>query len=492
MGRHRFLIGVASCTEVVKICYTLREAIDTNAVTSVFVARISTSVLALPSLPLRPISPGDHASILHPAGRGRVTIARKADGRWRETSVPVSDITYAVRHLQGEQDVYLTQNRFHGRRRLVSRLAELDALFIDLDYYKTEHGDAHPQHVLGLALEALEQARIPCPSFAVSSGRGLALIWLHRPVPRAALPRWRACQQMLCRILEPLGADRQATDAARVLRLIGTRNSRSDTLVEAIMPVGDIWDFDLLADEILPIPRVQLIALCLERAKRRSVHPGAKPRPMRWFTAAGLWELRLAELQRLLEHRWFGALPAGQRNLWMLLAGVATSYLVPASVIHREIVALADQATGGHWLEREAATSMSAVIARAEQAARGERIEYRGKPIDPRYRFRTDTIIDQLGITEAEMRAGDFRHLVSAEIRREHHRAAELQRRRAASMAPRQTYEEHSLSQLKPWQDEGISRRTWYRRRGTSPCRCMVAEPSASAGATLLVPARLG
>jgi hypothetical protein len=29
---------------------------------------------------------------------------------------------------------------------------------------------------------------------------------------------------------------------------------------------------------------------------------------------------------------------------------------------------------------------------------------------------------------------------------------------------------------LKPWEAEGVSRRTWYRRRGTSLSRCMVGE----------------
>lgn len=41
--------------------------------------------------------------------------------------------------------------------------------------------------------------------------------------------------------------------------------------------------------------------------------------------------------------------------------------------------------------------------------------------------------------------------------------------RRAAGMTPRSEYEKGGLSTAKPWEAEGISRRTWYRRRGTSP-----------------------
>ena len=202
------------------------------------------------------------------------------------------------------------------------------------------------------------------------------------------------------------------------------------------------------------------------------------PSPARWFDSAGLWELRLAELQRLREHRWLGALPEGQRDLWMLLAGVAVGYLVPGPMVRREILALADEVTGGRWRERETVSRMGAVIARAERAARGEKVEYRGKPVDPRYRFRTTTIVEALGITEAEMRACGFRHLVSPEIRREHHRLDKTRRRRELGMVPRPEYEAKSASRLEPWRAEGVSRRTWYRRRGTSLSRCMVAEPS--------------
>jgi hypothetical protein len=69
--------------------------------------------------PLHLRTPDDHAMVLHPAELGRVTIARRlASGAWREASVPVSDLPYAVRQFQGEHDVYLTQNCFFSRRPL--------------------------------------------------------------------------------------------------------------------------------------------------------------------------------------------------------------------------------------------------------------------------------------------------------------------------------------------------------------------------------------
>ncbi|WP_159718581.1 hypothetical protein [Geminicoccus flavidas] len=420
-------------------------------------------------------SPEDHAAALHAGGRGHVTIARKHGGAWHESAIPVPELPYAVRQLRGVEDIYITQNRFFGPRRLVAHLAALNALFIDLDYYRTPHADAHPQHVLALALEALERAEQPSPSFALDTGRGLALVWLHTPLPRAALPRWRACQKELYTTLKQLGADPLATDAARVLRLTGTRNSRVDRLVEALTPVGQLWNFDLLADEILPLTRSEIISLRLERAAHRP-HDRLRPRPACCFEAAGLWEGRLAELQLLLKHRWFDSLPTGERDAWLVLGGTAMGYLVPGRMVRREIHALAHEVTGGHWSTRETDSRMSSVIRRAEYAALGRKIEYGGRLVDPRYRFCTETIVEMLGITENEMRSCGFRHLVTLDIRREHDRQRQAKTRRAHGAVPRAEYEAQALNRIKPWEAEGISRATWYRRRETGPSRCMVGE----------------
>ncbi len=53
------------------------------------------------------------------------------------------------------------------------------------------------------------------------SGRGLYVLWLLRPAPRAALPKWAAVQKYLTATLADLGADPAAINAARLLRLGG-------------------------------------------------------------------------------------------------------------------------------------------------------------------------------------------------------------------------------------------------------------------------------
>jgi hypothetical protein len=58
-----------------------------------------------------------------------------------------------------------------------------------------------------------------------------------------------------------------------------------------------------------------------------------------------------------------------------------------------------------------------------------------------------------------------------AQQRKAKKRARDRSRRRRAGVVPRQAYLAKSLTKQKPWEAEGICRRTWERRRAESPCR---------------------
>ncbi len=386
------------------------------------------------------VTPEDHAAVLHPyvAGNmGLITIAQRDLNRWHEQRVPIKELSYAVRALAGAPASYLSQHRFRGPRR-IAHLWQLGALWADLDYHKVpEWQGKDPRWVFEAALDLLADARIPKPTFAVATGRGLALVWTHHAAPRGALPRWNACQRVLYQTLRPLGADRAALDAARVLRIVGSVHERSGQTVAAISPVGHTWDFDVLADEILPLTRGELLDLRVQRATRRARTPrdGDKsPRPA--FTAASLWEGRLTDLQTLLDLRWWGELPAGQRDTWLFLAITAMSWLAEPKVLQREAWALAKQAGG--WDEREASVRLQAIFQRAQKAAQGQEIEWRGQLIDPRYRFRNQTMIEWLGITPEEQR--HMRVLIGADEARRREREQRRQQRREEGMQSRDAY----------------------------------------------------
>ena len=384
----------------------------------------------------------EHSALLHPAGDatdGRVSIAHiDGSGQWRERSYPVGDLEDLIPDLAGRRDTYISQHRFTARREMV-QLWQLGAMYVDIDFHTIpELAGMDPRGVLEDALIALERARKPSPTLAIFSGRGLYLIWLHTPVPRMVVSRWNACQRELWQALKPFGADRGALDAARVLRLSGTVNSRSGAVVERIAPVGDVWPFEDLVAEILPMDRGEVAEVRDIRAARAMRRPSERLIvPPKGFTPGTLWAGRLGDLQRLRDLRFLDKkLPPGQRDYWMLIAGVAMSWVAVPQALQREIVALSREVSG--WSDRESATRLSAVMKRAHMAARGEKIEFNGHLVDPRYHYRNSTIIDLLEITPSEEREMDT--LISSDERRRRERMRDEKRRRDAGMVSRDEY----------------------------------------------------
>ncbi len=364
-------------------------------------------------------TPREHGELLHAGGKGTIAVSKKRPDRplypWDERNYPVEVAIDLLDHYRGRDDVYLSTQRFRGRRR-VAQLLSLSSLHADLDYYKVpELKGTSPGRVLEGTLGALERARKPEPSLAIFSGRGLYLMWLHSPIPRAALPRWEACQRELREVLRPFGADGQALDAARVLRVVGTRHGGTGASVEALTRPGEAMPFDELARVILPAGRGELRDIRVQRALRRP----RKAQERLWgapegYNAATLWEARLGDLQRLRELRWFGEPMPDFRDRWMFVAGVAMSWLAIPSVLRRELYALSREVGG--WTEATSRSKLHAVFRTAHEAARGEKVEWAGMKVDPRYRLKNKTIIEALEISPEEER--EMRTIIGDDERR--------------------------------------------------------------------------
>lgn len=410
---------------------------------------------------LAPLLAADHVRILHPPERrGFASIARSRE-RWVETAVSIAELPEFASRMQGEADVFISQQSFWGWRRIV-QLAQLGAVYSDLDYRTTRWLGQSPETVAYEVLSSLDGGGLPAPSYILATGRGLLAVWLHDFVPRDALPRWIAIQQHLCDFLRPFGADPRALDAARVFRLAGTVHGRVNVCVRPVWMVTPAsqmwrWDFEDLAREVLPVQRMELETLSRTRAtniaSKTAAHPCSR------LSAATYHEAVLADLQRLRHYRWFGSLPAGHRDTWLFLACNSVAWLAPPAVLEREFRALAREVAG--WDHRECDSRMASVLRRAGVAARGHKIEWRGQQVDPRYKIRVSTIIEWLDVSRAEMRGAGLRVLVDADVARE--RAVERKQasRRRAGVKERAEYTaqaETRRSAIQLLRDRGL---TW-------------------------------
>src|SRR5450830_1289498 len=165
-------------------------------------------------------TPEDHVNLVHNNQKETVILwsSRSAGRKWH-TLPAEKKFKAKIAELNNSLDVFITPNEFHGWRRL-ELLSQLNAQFVDLD----AHNGEDVLELVERARVALIAAKIPEPSFIVWTGRGAHFYWLIKPTPASALPRWQAVQRELIAIT---GADKMCADATRLMRLVGSINSKT-------------------------------------------------------------------------------------------------------------------------------------------------------------------------------------------------------------------------------------------------------------------------
>lgn len=224
--------------------------------------------------------------------KGWITLAQKdpRTKRFRQYHYQPEELASSLSEWMGE-DVYYSQNTFFKPQRRIDNIRQLRSLYVDLDVYTL---NMTPEWVLGkLELEYFGHV-IPDPNLVIFSGRGLVLIWNIQPIPHMAMPLWRAVENYLMEQLKELGADPKATDPARIFRLAGTINSKSNAVVRTQQRHAYRYDIHDLQYDYLPelSPKVQ-------KVKKR----GPKPRILRMFNTYTLHLSRARDLAKLVELR---------------------------------------------------------------------------------------------------------------------------------------------------------------------------------------------
>lgn len=185
-------------------------------------------------------------------------------------------------------NTYISLNTFYKPQRRIETVKELNALYIDLDCYNTEF--TKNQIVMDLE-ENYFNRNIPIPNFVIDSGRGLYLIWLINKVPYKALPLWKAIEEYLYKQLKHFGADRKALDCTRILRVPGSNNSKSNTVVKILDEYDYVYDLREIQQGFLPE---------LEPNKKKK----GRPNKINFiFRERSLYNARIQDITKLCELR---------------------------------------------------------------------------------------------------------------------------------------------------------------------------------------------
>lgn len=137
-----------------------------------------------------------------------------------------------------EADCYMSMNPLVVKDKHIKRdkehVGRLKWLYVDLDFYGSVYKEFTKRQILGLLELDYFGKGIPQPTYVIDSGRGLYLLWRIDEHIKA-YSRWVSMQNYLAGQLEEFGADRKVTsDSARVLRCIGSINSKSGTEVHIL------------------------------------------------------------------------------------------------------------------------------------------------------------------------------------------------------------------------------------------------------------------
>lgn len=310
----------------------------------------------------------DYLNLLHGDSKGWITKSEIKNG-YNQWHYRYNEL---IKQDFKQENIYTSMNTFYNTYRRIECIKELKAHFVDLDIYKTKFTQ---EQILMNLEENYFNISIPRPNFIIDSGRGLYLIWLINAVPNKALPLWKAIEEYLYNQLKDFGADRQALDPARILRVPGSINSKSNTTVEILDKYEYVYDIREIQKEYLPELE--------EKAKRR----GRPRKTVFIYRERSLYYARIQDLIKLCELRDYNL--KGQRELILFLYRYYLNYFLNDTQkalddvldLNREFI---------HPLHEKE------VI----RATRSAETVYLSK--DKEYKYKNQTLIDLLEITDHE------------------------------------------------------------------------------------------
>lgn len=225
---------------------------------------------------------------IHGNSNGYMTVASKNPNysQWHYKKEELLDKTEEI--VNGIND-YISQNTFYKPQRRIENIKELRAVYIDIDCYNSKYTKDAVQYFLEHDLYGY---KIPRPNYLIDSGRGLYYIVLIKPVPSMALPLWYAVQRYLFNTLKEFGADANALDPTRVLRIVGTMNSKSGTSVKVL----DEYDYEYSLREIQEgyLPEI---------SPKKTKSKGRPKKMVSLFTEYSLYYARLVDISKICELR---------------------------------------------------------------------------------------------------------------------------------------------------------------------------------------------
>ena len=371
--------------------------------------------------------------LLHQGSQGYISVCQKHNGEWKQRGYHYNDALEELRKLIGQENVYISQNDFYQPGRNNRNVLHYRSCYCDLDYYKMPGLFAQtPEQILAwLETEYFNQS-VPTPNYILFSGRGLSIVWLIEPEPKDMLPMWTLAQQYILRALSEMGADPQAMDPARVMRVADTINSKNKAVTHLKIYFSTKYELkeiiEYIPDSILPKPKA-------DKPQRKPITSDRKKTIVSIMNERTLLYARMNDLVTLQSLR---KDCTGSREFMAFLHRYwSTCFYSDPEQALKETIDFNNDFAEPLSLDEVIKATKSAEKAYSEKIAN----QPKGTFLWGGYKYRNDTLISKLGITPEEQKR--LKTIISKEEKtRRHNNLKKNSRRNENGLTKRQQKKE--------------------------------------------------
>jgi hypothetical protein len=378
------------------------------------------------------------------------------------------------------ENAFFSVNTFYTKWRNNDCVCELKGFFSDIDTYKT--GLTNEQ-IIWLLEEDVFGIKIPYPTWLICSGNGLYYILKfnnrvkvreNNKINFELKEKWKTCMRFIYDVLKDYGADANAMDASRVLRVDGTYNIKNNKQKEVTIlkhyenTIDDIDEFvELwLPESYIPKQKTQKTPKHLLKAEYTVERVQTlKENGKKYGKSLKKLNLeRMRDIMRLVEMRKGDC--TGTRNYMLLLFAYHTLQTNQGNLEQ----ALQDtHLLNNSFNEPERTSQVNAIVRTAYKAYQewllGEMVFINGKWCRKGYNYSNENLIEILCITEEEQRK--LKTIKSKKIVKEQRNKKRKEKRRNEDgLTQREQQKQETIAKIMALKEQGLNNTEIAKRLG--------------------------
>lgn len=212
----------------------------------------------------------EHIEFIHGNDDGMITLLRKPNKYSRAAGSLVSAgkakqyhyrkkelaaVEFLTNTVAKTDDAYASVNSFYCSKRSAETIRRINALYVDVDKHDVVKVTTEEiKDLLNYYKENIWGKSLPEPSSIVASGRGIQIYWRIEDLPYQGLPLWVKVEQAVAKTMNKFNhngftVDFSCTDVTRVLRMVGTQNSKSRTQAREVYHKENRYRLDSLTKD---------------------------------------------------------------------------------------------------------------------------------------------------------------------------------------------------------------------------------------------------